>query len=350
MNLIPTTDNPSGTLPVSTTTSTHDEKSRAHDQARALNAPLISVCMPVYNAKRYVGEAIESILRQTFRNFEFLIIDDGSTDRSLAILKRYAARDARIRLSSSTNAGYVVRLNEMLDQARGEFIARMDADDVALPERFARQVDFLRGHPEVDVVGGAQEKIDSKGHHLNIHSDPLGHEEIQERAMTGHCPINHPSVMMRRKAVLAVGGYRVEMLPAEDLDLWLRMGERGRLANLPEVITRYRLHESSVSVSLQHRQLSLWQAAVDEACDRRGMPRQELKLEPWRPIDRGAKHRFVMEHGWAGFLRGDRPAAIHFGLRAVNIMPWRKEGWLLLACAILKIKSAQGEARRSSPP
>ena len=159
-------------------------------------------------------------------------------------------RTARIRLSSEPNAGYVVRLNEMLHQARGELIARMDADDVALPERFARQVEFLRCHPEVDVVGGAQEHIDSKGHLLIVIVTPEGHEEMQERALTGVCPINHPSVMMRRKAVLAVGGYRVEMMPAEDFDLWLRMGERGRLANLPDVITRYRVHESSVSALL----------------------------------------------------------------------------------------------------
>ena len=108
--------------------------------------PLVSVCMPVYNATRYLAEAVESILGQTFRDFEFLITDDGSTDRSLAILKRYAAQDARIRLWSRPNAGYVVRLNEMLHQARGDLIARMDADDVALPERFARQVEFLRSH------------------------------------------------------------------------------------------------------------------------------------------------------------------------------------------------------------
>ena len=128
--------------------------------------------MPVYNAKRYLEEAIESILGQTFRDFEFLIIDDGSTDRSLAILKRYAAQDARIRLSSRTNAGYVVRLNEMLHQARGDLVARMDADDVALPERFAQQVEFLRSHPEVDVVGGAQERIDSNGYLLTIRYAP----------------------------------------------------------------------------------------------------------------------------------------------------------------------------------
>ena len=168
------TDNPSVTPVVSASAPAHDGKSQVDDQAGRMNAPLISVCMPVYNAKRYLGEAVESILSQTFRDFEFLIIDDGSTDRSLAILQRYAAQDARIRLSSEPNAGYVVRLNEMLHQARGDLIARMDADDVALPERFARQVEFLRSHPEVDVVGGAHENIDSKGHLLNIHKRTSG--------------------------------------------------------------------------------------------------------------------------------------------------------------------------------
>ena len=101
-------------------------------------------------------------------------------------------------------------------------------------------------------------------------ANPRSTKKYSSLLLTGVCPINHPSVMMRRKAVLAVGGYRAEMMPAEDLDLWLRMGERGRLANLPDVITRYRVHESSVSALLHDRQLGHLQAAVDEACDRRG--------------------------------------------------------------------------------
>jgi GT2 family glycosyltransferase len=350
VNLTPAADNLSGTPPRSASTAVDDEKSRANGQAAASNVPLISVCMPVYNAKRYLGEAIESILGQTFRDFEFLIVDDGSTDRSLAILKHYAAQDSRIRLSSRPNAGLVVRLNEMLHQARGDLIARMDADDVALPERFARQVEFLRSHPEVDVVGGAQEHISAKGYHLFIYHEPLEHQEIQESALAGICPICHPSVMMRRNAVLAVGGYRAEHWPTEDFDLWLRMGERGLLANLPEVITRYRVHESSVSASLQQRQISHMQAAVDAACDRREIPRRELKTKPWRPIDRKSKHQFSMHHGWAGFHRGDRPAAVHFGLRAVSLVPWRKASWVLLACAILKMKSAKSKTCRPSSP
>jgi hypothetical protein len=344
------TDNSSGSPPVSASRLAHDEKAHANYQAGASNAPLISVCMPVYNAKRYIEEAIESILGQTFKDFEFLIIDDGSTDRSLAILKRYAAQDARIRLWSRPNAGYVVRLNEMLHQARGDLIARMDADDVALPERFARQVEFLRSHPEVDLVGGAQEHISAKGYHLFAYHEPLEHQEIQESALAGICPICHPSVMMRRNAVLAVGGYREELMPAEDFDLWLRMGERGLLANLPEVLTRYRVHESSVSASLQQRQISHMQAAVDGACDRRGIPRRELKTKPWRPVNRTSQHQFLMHHGWAGFHRGDRPAAVHFGLRAVSLVPWRKASWVLLACAILKMKSAKSKTCRPSSP
>jgi glycosyltransferase involved in cell wall biosynthesis len=343
------TDNSSGSPPVSASRLAHDEKAHANYQAGASNAPLISVCMPVYNAKRYLEEAIESILGQTFKDFEFLIIDDGSTDRSLAILKRYAAQDARIRLWSRPNAGYVVRLNEMLHQARGDLIARMDADDVALPERFARQVEFLRSHPEVDVVGGSQELIDSRGYLLTVWRALQAHDEIEECALTGAGSISHPTVMMRRKAVLAVGGYRVEMSPAEDFDLWLRMGERSRLANLPDVIMRYRVHEASVSATQQHQQLSRMRAAVDGACDRRGIPRRELKIEPWRPVDRRSKHQSLMRYGWAGFQRGDRAAAIYFGLRALSLVPWRKESWVLLACIILKMKSAKSKTYRPSP-
>jgi glycosyltransferase involved in cell wall biosynthesis len=305
--------------------------------------PTISVVMPVYNAKRYVAEAIESILGQTFRDFEFLIIDDGSTDGSLAILKHYAARDARIRLWSGPNAGYVPRLNEMLALARGELIARMDADDVSFPDRFVRQVEFLRDHPDVDVVGGSQECIDSRGFLMTVCRPPQGHDEIQECALTGAGPISHPTVMMRRRAVLAVGGYREELMPAEDFDLWLRMGERGLLANLPDVIIRYRMHDLSVSASLQHCQLGHMQAAVDSACDRRGIARRDLKIPPWRPVNRASAHQWILGYGWQAFHRGDRGSAIHFGVGAVRLMPHRRTGWTLLACALLKMD------RKSTP-
>jgi glycosyltransferase involved in cell wall biosynthesis len=298
--------------------------------------PTISVVMPVYNAKRYVAEAIESILGQTFRDSEFLIIDDGSTDGSLAILKRYAARDARIRLWSGPNAGYVPRLNEMLALARGDLVARMDADDVSFPDRFARQLEFLRSHPEVDVVGCAQEHIDSSGYHLYVYREPLGHEEMLESAFRAVCPTCHPSVMMRRAAVLDVGDYRVDMMPAEDLDLWLRMSERGRLANLEDILIKYRVHEASVSGTQQQRQISQMKTAILNACDRRGVEWSCPDIQPWRPTDQASAQRRIVGYGWQAFYRGDRGAALHFGVEAVRMMPQCRTGWTLLACALLK--------------
>jgi glycosyltransferase involved in cell wall biosynthesis len=283
--------------------------------------PTISVVMPVYNAKRYVAEAIESILGQTFRDFEFLIIDDGSTDGSLAILKRYAGCDARIRLWSGPNAGYVPRLNEMLALARGDLVARMDADDVSLRDRFGRQVEFLRAHPEVDVVGTGQQCIDSRGYTLTDWCFPLGHDEIQECALAGTGPISHPAVMMRREAVLAAGGYIVELMPAEDFDLWLRMGEHGQLANLPDILVRYRMHEQSVSALLQPKQLAQTQRALDDACDRRGLPRRDLQIPSWRPVDRESRVRYWLAHGWRAFERRDVAAAIHLSVTTGLLHP-----------------------------
>ena len=147
--------------------------------------PLISVCMAVYNAERYVAEAVESILNQTFGDFEFLILDDGSTDGSLDILRRYAERDPRIRLTSRPNQGLVASLNELVDQARGEFIARMDADDVSLPERFQREVDYLRDHPECVLVGSRVRLIDPDGDPLCDWCTMQEHEAIDAFYLRG---------------------------------------------------------------------------------------------------------------------------------------------------------------------
>ena len=298
--------------------------------------PTISAMMPVYNAGRYVAGAVESILAQTFADFELLIVDDGSTDGSREVLERLAAGDGRIRLVSRPNKGVGATRNELLALARGDLLAMMDADDIALPSRFEWQVEFLRDHPEVVCVGGAQEHIDSEGRLLWNHFDPEDDAAIQEAALSGHCPINNPSAMMRREAALAVGGYRPDFAPAEDLDLFLRLGEVGRLANLPRVVTRYRIHEGSLSATQQSRQLDRMRRASDEACDRRGLARRVVPTPEWRPTDRASKHRYSLNYGWSGFGRGDRPTALHYGLRAVRLMPWRVEGWRLLACALLK--------------
>ena len=299
--------------------------------------PPISVVMPVYNCERYVAEAVESILAQTFTDFEFLIIDDGSTDRSLAILKRYAGRDPRIRLVSRPNTGLVGALNEGLGLARGELIARMDADDVALPERFEIQVAYLRAHPDVVCVGGQIMNIDAAGRDLYPCHEGMDHEAIQELALTGSCPLAHASVMMRRAAVLAVGGYREEFTHAEDMDLWLRLGEgEGRLANLPQILLKYRIHDKSVSAVRQLQQLERFRVASDQACARRGIPPRFVERPPWRPTTRASRLDFLQYCGWVGFNRGDRRMALVYGLKAIGLMPWWSDGWRLLCCALVK--------------
>jgi glycosyltransferase involved in cell wall biosynthesis len=293
--------------------------------------PTVSVLMPVHNAERYLAEAVESILGQTFADFEFLIIDDGSTDRSRAILERYAAHDERIHLTSRPNTGYTVALNELLGLARGELVARMDADDVALPERLARQVEFLGAHAEVVCVGTAVHMIDAAGRFLRDVHPGMDHEEIQKRALAGDCPLNHPSVMMRRAAVEAVGRYHPEFEPAEDLDLWLRLGEVGRLVNLPEVLMKYRQHVASFSEQYQRLQLERSAAAVLETCLRRGIPPRDVVVSPWRPVDRRSRMQTYVGYGCRGLERNDYRMALHYGLQAVRAVPWRAGGWWLLA-------------------
>ena len=163
------------------------------------NEPLVSVLMPVYNAGRYVAQSVESILDQSLGDFEFLIVDDGSTDGSRAVLKHYAAHDRRIQLEARENRGLVVTLNAMLGRARGELIARMDADDVALPDRFALQVEYLRRHIECIAVGTLALLIDPDGEPLHVFHRLVNHEEIDRAHLMGWgCAIVHPSVVIRR--------------------------------------------------------------------------------------------------------------------------------------------------------
>lgn len=302
-----------------------------------MTSPLLSVLMPVYNAERYVAQAVESILNQTFRDFEFLIIDDGSTDRSLSILKRYAAQDARICLVSRSNAGYVSALNEMLGQSRGKYIARMDADDVALPDRFQHQISFLEQHPGVVCVGGAFELIDHKGRFLIALKIGTTDAEIQQAALAGHGSICHPTAVMRRSALLKIGGYDESLMPAEDVDLWLKLGEVGQLANLEKPVLRYRLHPHSVSAQASLFQREQARRACEFAWKRRNVQCEFEAANPWRPgKDAQSRFEFMLRYGWWALNSGERYTAVIYGIKAILVMPHRTEGWKLLACVLLK--------------
>jgi hypothetical protein len=216
--------------------------------------------MVVCNVERFLAEAIESILGQTFREFEFIIVDFGSTDRSKEIIASYAAKDSRIKLHQIPHCRLAEARNASCFLAQGEYIAIMDADDVSLPDRLMWQVDFMEKHPRVGVVCGGVELIDgagesrtssvvSSGVSLNRPTDNRG---LQSALLT-YCPF-WEAVLMRREAFVQVGGYRPVFVQAEDYDLWMRVSEHFELANLEQVVFKYRLHSHQVSVRKRQQQ------------------------------------------------------------------------------------------------
>lgn len=211
--------------------------------------PVISVIMGVYNGERFLSEAVESVLNQSYGDFEFIICNDCSTDASAEILKAYAAVDRRIvLLKNERNMGLAATLNRCLAVARGEFIARMDCDDRALPKRFALQKQWLEQHPEADVLGTGAEYIDDSG--LVYGRTPWNAVRVFSvtDVVRGSC-VMHPTVMMRAEALRRVGGYTVNSLTtrAEDYDLWCKIvRDGGTITVLPQILFRYREDQSNI--------------------------------------------------------------------------------------------------------
>ncbi|HEY0140826.1 MAG TPA: glycosyltransferase [Thermoanaerobaculia bacterium] len=229
------------------------------------SAPVASVVLPVWNGARYLAAAIESILGQSLQALELIVVDDGSTDASLPIARTYAARDARVVVLPVGHGGLVRALNAGIAAARGRYIARIDADDVADRERLARQVAFLEARPECILVGSSIRIVDEDERELCDVRYPLTHAEIEQALLTVQPAFSHPSVLMRRDALLEVGGYRAERFPSEDLDLWLRLVERGQLANLSEPLLRYRRHHNTISARQSTQQRVMTAKLIDEA-------------------------------------------------------------------------------------
>ncbi|MFN8379622.1 MAG: glycosyltransferase family 2 protein [Anaerolineae bacterium] len=211
-----------------------------------VNLPRISVVMPVYNGGSYLAAAVESILQQTYRDFELIALDDGSTDGSSTLLDEYAQRDPRIRVIHQTNRGLVPTLNHGLELATGEYIARMDADDISAPTRFEKQVAYLDSHPDVGVVGTWLTVIDKLGTPLYVMKMPVTNASIRWSLLKNNC-IGHSTAMMRQSLFRTIGGYDKAALHAEDYDLWLRAAQEVHLANLAETLLMYRQWPMSIS-------------------------------------------------------------------------------------------------------
>ncbi len=207
--------------------------------------PKVTVLMSVYNGEKYLREAINSILNQTFKNFEFLIINDGSTDKTEELLKYY--NDPRVKIyTNKKNIGLTKSLNTGLKIAKGEYIARQDADDISMPERLTKELNFLSEHPNYGIVGTSVKIIDEKNEIIRSVVQPTKDRQIRELLKIDNC-INHGSAMIRKTALNEVGQYDENMLRSQDYELWLRISKRYLLANLPELLYCWRKHEDNIA-------------------------------------------------------------------------------------------------------
>ncbi len=297
----------------------------------------ISVVMPVYNAKRYLKEAIESVLNQTYPHFEFIIVDDGSTDKSLDILKQYKNKDPRIRIISRSNTGIVGALNDGIEAAQGEFIARMDADDIALPARFNRQLELMNSDPNLVILGTNFYFIDKSGNIVKSGNVPREHDKIVENILKGNGgAIIHPTAMIRKDILMKVGGYREEAQFTEDLDLYHRLSRVGEMANLDEVLFKYRIHFNSVNATrfMTRQKTFLW--VMKEAYTARGMVFNENTINSKlnEPQSRSNNHR-----DWAitSFEFGSRLVPLKHALVACAIDPLHEYSWKCLSYVVKRI-------------
>jgi len=266
--------------------------------------PKISVLMPVFNAAKYLPIAVRSILEQTFRDFELIAVNDGSTDRSPAILQRFAQQDARIKIITRPNTGIVGALNDGLAVAQGELIARMDADDIAYPERLAIQLHYMECHPEIVAIGSGVRMIDPRGVPLkNFHgfTDPQTlRSKLIEASDIG---IIHPTLMVRRGVLQRLGGYREQYKLVEDVDLFFRLLDEGELANVPDILLGYRQHLESTNAKKHATQRRLVAQCLAEHRTRWNLPPLATPASHPPMTVRGAQH--ILWAYWA--MEGGHP-------------------------------------------
>jgi len=299
-----------------------------------MNEPLLSVLMPVRNAGAYLASALESVLEQTFADFECIVVNDGSTDETARVLANFARRDKRVKCISRENRGLVVSLNEAVLVSRGKYLARMDGDDLCARHRFLRQIEFLNRHPDVVCVGSAVDMLDDKGRRLKTYCPPENHDDILEEILAGNGgALIHPAVMLRRRAVLDIGGYRDNFAGyGEDWDLFLRLAEVGLLHNLREVLLGYRQHSKSYNQTRSQQQLAELACAVRETRERRGLPALSRKGGESLKIFHSPHRQWTL---WA-LEGGEARTAIHHALADVLAAPMNRRTWGLLSYVIRK--------------
>lgn len=274
------------------------------------NVPKVSIILPAYNTERYLSESIDSVRRQSFTDFELIIINDGSTDGTQRIIDDYAARDERIISLKQKNQGLVATLNKAVKMARGMYIARIDGDDPWMDDKLSAQVDSLDKNLDVSLIGGGFEIIDENGFFIEtIHA--LTRDEDIRRAMMLRNPFGHAGVMFRKDAFDKVGGYSNSHGPTEDFELWIRLATVGRLANLPKPVYRYRIVDNGISQSnsalqMKHTNIhiaSLWEDHTPRLLTRNEIRKQAnryLHIHTRKSYAIGMKEQFLSDNAQIG--------------------------------------------------
>jgi glycosyltransferase involved in cell wall biosynthesis len=310
--------------------------------------PKVSVVMSVYNDESYIREAVESILNQSFKDFELIIINDGSTDRTREILSSYT--DERIRLFDQENRGLTISLNRGLSLAKGSYIARMDGDDISELDRFSEEVRFLEQNKKIGLVGTYAYRIDEKGRIVSLSKYKTTTEEIREDLWVD-CSFCHSSVMFRKICTEEVGMYREKVGPSEDYDLWFRIAERFDVANLPVPLQKFRINSQGVTVARRFEQLRYIMLVRLLAEERKKYGRDSLErwsleeisaiLENFLPKT-PENERTVLASNYVYladvyYVTGDYRRSLNWLARSLWVKPVDLRGWKLFGKILISI-------------
>ncbi len=312
---------------------------------------LVSVLMPVFNAESYLALAIDSMLAQTFGDFELVIIDDGSTDGSWSIVCDFAARDARIRAHWQDNAGVSATRNELLARAACDWVVWMDADDVSLPNRLQLQYEAVQRDSSLVCLGTSAQCIDPLGNDLNLEEYPSTHEEIIEQ-QSGGGAVRFATTMMRRDVALQVGGFRAPFRMGEDFDLLLRLSEQGRMANLPIALYLYRQHIASACATLGANWSDYCAVILELARERRAtgqdrLQRGETVSVASTPAPAGRRMVAAMYWRWSFYANRNENFALarRYALQSALWWPLSISTWRLMLLSVFRAKAVGLEIR-----
>jgi hypothetical protein len=282
--------------------------------------PFVSILLPVFNCEIFLDAAIVSMRCQTLDNVEIVAVNDGSTDGSARILREHAAVDKRIRVIEQSNQGIAAALNTGIEWCRGQYIARMDGDDIAEPDRLMAQVAFLENNIAIGCVGGWATNINDAGQFTGTTRLPVKPHEVNAALDRGSYAILHPTIMLRHTCLDAIGNYDPAFRYAEDLDLLLRLREVTQLANLPRTVLKYRKRSSSMSDAGVSK-YPAWDQKALLATHARGR----------RPVPASTLARAAERVSWTALDSGDFGTAVRQAWQAVRHAPLNVAGPRALA-------------------